>query len=109
MARTTYMTITEMIKGPDTDLQAIVYGVLMKLSADLIAEDPAIAGHGLRRKWAERVRRDPAFAMRPALVLCAANTALRNKYIAGTTTIVDADVEPVLSGALWQLIGESMG
>lgn len=112
MARTVYMTARDMIAGPDTDLQAITYGALVKLANDIINEAPSTVGYPVRRKWAERARRDPSFAMSAALTLCAFSTTIRNKYTADPTgaTITDADVETVLTTGnnLWTLIGESL-
>lgn len=109
MARTTYLTARDMLAGADTDLQGIVYGSLLKLANDILNESPATAGHIVRRKWAERARRDPTFAMKPALVLCAFNTGIRTKYANDPATLTDAEVEAVLVAGLWSLIAESLG
>lgn len=108
MARTTYMTARDMLKGPDTDLQSIVYGTLVKLAADIIAEAPSTTGYPVRRKWAERVRRDPSFVVPHALTACAFNTGIRTKYASDPTTITDAEVETVIAANLWVLIAESL-
>lgn len=105
---TTYTTARDMVRGADTQLQAICYGALLKLANDIINEAPSTAGYPVRRRWAERVRRDPSFVMSSALVACAFNTGIRTKYAADPTTITDADVEAVLSASLWALIAESL-
>lgn len=106
---TTYTTARDMINGADTQLQAIAYGALVKLANDIINEAPSTAGYPVRRKWAERVRRDPSFAMKPSLVACAFNTNIRTKYSTDPTTITDAEVEAVLTASLWSLIADSLG
>lgn len=108
MARTTYITARDMLAGADTDLQAIVYGALIKLANDIVNEAPTTNGHPVRRRWAERVRRDPTFAMKPALIACAFNAGIRTKYASDPATLTDAEVETVLSAALWQLIAEAL-
>lgn len=107
---TTYQSARDMVIGPDSALKSICYGAFLKLANDILGESPATSGYPVRRKWAERVRRDPTFVMQAGLVACAFNTGIRNKYIADPTgaTITDAEVEAVLTAALWQIISESL-
>lgn len=110
MARTVYMTAADMLNGPDTDLQRITYGALVKLANDIILEAPSTVGYPVRRKWAERVRKDPNFAMSAALTVCAFNTTVRNKYTTDPASLVDADIEAALTAGnnLWTMIAESL-
>ena len=107
---TTYTVARDMVIGPDSQLKSICYGALLKLANDILNESPSTAGYIVRRKWAERVRRDPSFVMQPALVACAFNAGIRTKMTTDPTgaSVTDAEVEAVLTGALWPLIAESL-
>ncbi len=108
MARTTYMTAHDIRVGPDTDLQSIVYGALIKVANDVMNEPASTAGSPMRRKWGERVRRDPTFSIPAALTAMAFDTGIRTKYASNPATITDAEVEAVIVAKLWDLISESM-